>query len=148
MAIKQFDPKKVIITVKPIVAAGLGAITLRSPADGEFILVSYDEDAVAKHISADGTGRFVDIANTGGVCTWTGSDYSVSHPLLTALEKTKTPFSVSVVDKTSTTRVFFTDSARVQKVPDLAMGKEIGDNAWPFTFIQGEIFHGAPSEIS
>ena len=148
MAKKQFDPNKVSVSLTPIASAGLASITMRDFGADEYINLSFDEDKVTKHVGVDGGGAFIINRNKGGICTITLAMYSPSNDSIMDLDKTETPFALSITDKATTAGIFFADEARLQKIPDFTRAKEIQEIQYAFTFLSGTLYHSGVDTIS
>ena len=138
MGFKQYDPKKVIMTV--------GTTTVRGFADGEMINIEYTEDQRSKHIGTGGEGRHIKNQNLSGVCSFKLSDYSPTNAAFQTIHNADTEVPITIVDKTSIGSGFFAASCMVQKVPAFARGKEATEPEWMFQFIKGEITHSGAIE--
>lgn len=138
MALKQYDPNKVSVII--------GTATMGYFAEGEMVTVEFEEDFNTKHIGTDGQGRHVVNANRSGTVTVRLADYSPSNAILTALETSNVPFPITVTDKTSTADLFFAESCKIMKLPNMVKGKEAVELEWTFQFIRGTMAHTGAAE--
>lgn len=114
----------------------------------ESITATFDEDAVTKHVSANGDVRLVLNNNKSGSITLVLSASSTAGPKIELLRKSGIQFPIACADKTATvgTGYFLADGCMVQKVPDFVREKEEGTNDWTFICGTLEIVHASAAD--
>lgn len=129
MAMRTYDPKKVLLTV------GVGTIT--GYADGTFIKVSRDEEAFTKKVGADGEVTRAKSNNQAGSIEITLDLASPSNDALSALatadELTNTgavPVSLLLIGNSSGKPLVATEAGWVKKKPDMGFSKKAEDRTW------------------
>lgn len=133
MAFKAYDPTKVTVTV--------GGVAMSAFADGEMVTVEFSSDFHTKHIGTDGQGRHVKTADRSGMVTIRLAAYSPSNAVLTAVDVADVPVPITVTDKRSLADLFFAESCKLVKLPNMVKGKEEAEYEWQFQFINGKMTH-------
>lgn len=127
MAVKTYNPKKVIVTF-------LGA-QLSGFAEGSFVSVE-SNDLFTKHIGSDGEGCRTQNADRSGSCTLTLMQSSASNDFLTAASLTDQRTSLgtgplSITDGSGRTVVLAAE-AWIAKRPNSEFSNEAGSREWRF----------------
>lgn len=138
MAVKTYDPKKVVVS--------FGGAPLTGFAPGTFVEITYDEDAWTKMVGADGEGARARNANRGGKVKVTLMQTSVSNDVLSGY---------FVADRdlgTGALPLFVKDllgrslavavTAWIMKAADVKFGKELDTREWTFDTDNLEVFVG------
>ena len=133
MPTKQFDPKKVSVSI--------GGIPCRMFADGTMITVSYVVDKRSLHIGSDGFGRHIKTADASCLMTVRLASYSPTNAALTTLDALDEPAPIAITDTSSNADLFFSDSCALRKIPDMVKGTEETPNEWVYQCISGQILH-------
>jgi len=133
MAFKQYDPKKVSVTV--------GATPMRAFADGSMIVAEYTTDKRSVHVGTDGNGRHIKSADESGSITIRLASYSPSNAALLALDALDEPYPITVTDNSSNADLFFAESCALRKVPNMEKSNVEVPTEWIFNFTRGEIAH-------
>lgn len=140
MALKQYDPRDVIVT--------WGSILFRGFSDGTFVTIEYDEDAVSKHTGAKGDVTATISANRGGMSTVTLGQASPVNDQLSAIAAIqrqqgaglqKYPFMVKHINGTTLASAA---EAWIKKQPNTEFGDDHSPREWPFDFAELEMFVG------
>ena len=126
--VKNYDPKKFIITFGGIPATGF--------ADGTFISVTSPSQTFTKIVGADGeVARAKGNDNTNEVTitllqtSLTNDYFSSIHKIDKATNQGK--LILAIVDLEGTT-IMSWSQAWIRQLPDTERSKEIGENAWIF----------------
>lgn len=133
MPFKQFDPKKVSVSI--------GGVPCRAFADGTMVTVEYLVDKRSLHVGADGNGRLIKTAD--GSCTVTVrlASYSATNAALLALDKADAEVPIAITDTSSSADLFFAETCALQKIPNMVKGTEETPNEWTYLCVRGEIVH-------
>lgn len=139
MADKQvFDTTKVSVIV--------GGVTISGWADGDMVIAEYDAVQTTKHIGNGGEGRLIDNKDKSGKCTVRVAEYGSVNAALSLIAEVGLPVPIIVTDKTSVGDLFFTTSAKLEKIPALKKGAEQNMLEWVFIFISGNIVHSGAND--
>ena len=133
MPFKQFDPKKVSVSI--------GGVPCRAFADGTMVTVSYLVDKRSVHVGADGNGRIIKTADESCTLTVRLASYSPTNAALIALDKLDEPVPIAVTDTSSNADLFFAEACSLQKIPDMVKGTEETPLEWTYLCVRGEIVH-------
>jgi hypothetical protein len=135
---KEYDPKKVIVTV--------GGVTIKGFADGTMVTSEYTEPQRSMQIGATGEGRHIRKADRSGTTTMRLFDSSVSNAVLSAFDIADVPVPLLIADKTSNADVVVASSAMVQKVPASEKGAEMATLEWVLQWTSGLITHSGAKD--
>lgn len=138
MPIKQYDPKKVSVSV--------GGVPVSGFADGDMVTVEFTVDKRSMHVGTDGNGRHIKSADESGTVTVRLASYSPSNAALFALDLADEPHPIAVTDKSSSADLFFSESCTLRKVPNMVKGAEETPLEWIYQFTKGEIVHSGAEE--
>ena len=140
MALKQYDPRDVIVTWGPILFRGF--------SDGTFVTIEYDEDATTKHVGAKGDVTVTVSANRSGMGTVTLGQASPVNDQLSAILAIqrqpgaglqKYPFMMKHVNGTT---LASSAEAWIKKSPNGEFGDDHSPREWPFDFADLEMSVG------
>ena len=139
MPADTYDPASVIVT--------WGSLTLSGFAPDTFCNVEREENAVTKTIGADGFGCYTINRNRSGTVTVTLMQSSATNRVLSraAIQDEITgdvSYPLTVRDIRSDETLCVAHSARIQKMPASAFGKELGTREWVFTSLKIDISVG------
>ena len=135
---QQYDPSKVLVTI--------GGVVAKAFASGSMVVAKFAEDLNSVHVGTDGEGRHVVNKNRSGTFSIKLADYSPTNDAIQLLADLDQPFPIMIVDKTSLAAVAFSDSCKVQTLPDFERGKEATELEWVFSFVKGTIKHSGAKE--
>ena len=140
MPLKQYDPEKVIIT------AGLpgAGFTVRDWVSATFA-PSVDKRSLS--ISTTGGGRHIKSADQSGVLTIVLKDFSITNTTFEALDAAEQPFPISMIDKTSNGKVFFSDDTMVRRDPDLDFQADPTDVTWTLQCVKATAVQAGAAEV-
>ena len=133
MPYKQFDPKKVAVSI--------GGVPCRAFADGTMITVETIVDKRSLHVGSDGQGRHIKTADESCLVTLRLASYSPTNAALIALDQADEPFPIAITDASSSADLFFSDSSTVRKIPNMVKGTEENPLEWIFQCVKGQIIH-------
>lgn len=128
MALRQYDPKSVLIV--------LGAIPVSGFADGTFCAIEFREDAFMLQIGADGEGARSRSNDRSASITFTLQQTSQSNALLSALHVTDiaSPGGAGcvplLVKDALGNSIFAAEKAWIVKMPVSEYGREAGTREW------------------
>lgn len=138
MAVKTYDPKSLSIIVGGHIVSGLD--------DGEFVKVTRNNDAYTTKVGADGEASRTKNNDKSGTIEITLLQSSASNDVLSGFalaDEINNGGQVPVLMRDANgTTVVATDSAWVKKMPDLSMGKELGNRTWVLECGSMDIFVG------
>lgn len=136
----QYDARDVTVT--------WGEIELDGASEGDFVTITYDEDAVKKTVGAQGYVVATINANDGGKITWTGSQGTPTHDRLSAIAALQRRKGAGLVKKpimvrhNNGTTIALGAEAWIMKVPDTTFGAEHKDREWGFDIAHLDAFIG------
>ena len=138
MALRTYDPKKVIVIV--------GVVPIGGFADGSFITVSRANDTFSKVSGADGVVSRAKSNDKSGEISITLSQTSPSNDVLSLIAQADELTNNGVVpiwirDSSGRTNLL-SAFAWVRKPPDVEFGKEITDREWMFDAVDIDFFVG------
>ncbi|TDX43704.1 phage structural protein [Orenia marismortui] len=120
---KQYDPKKVSVTVAGFVLTGFGEDT--------FITGSRSSDKRTTHVSAKGEVTFSKSADDTGEVTFTLKHNSPGNAMLKRLYNSDDEFQFACVDANIDGDIGVAGSRCVVKtLPDFERGAEVGEVEW------------------
>lgn len=127
MSVKQYDPGSVVVVFGPLILTGY--------ADGTFVLVDRDEDAVTKKVGADGEATRVRNRNKCGSVVVTLMQSSASNLELSAAlkadELAENGITLPVIVKDNGGNSLHTaQDAWIKKTPASEYAKELGQREW------------------
>ena len=126
MALRTYDPKKVIIVI--------GGYPMGGFADGEFVNVIRSGDAFSKSVGADGDTTRVKSNDKSGEMTLTLSQTSPSNDVLSGISRADELGNAGVVPvkvkDLSGRSEFVSAFAWIRKIADSPNGKEISNIEW------------------
>ena len=140
MGYLRVDPTKVSVN--------LGGVPLRGFADGDMIVIDYDDDWVDVHSGTQGEYAFVLKPGRKGTITIRLAAYSAANAPLTVFSKapaTALPFFTG--DKSSTADFFTTPAAMLSKMPTYTKSGDAVMNEWVYKFGSGEMAHTGAKEV-
>ena len=136
MAVKTYDPKKVILL--------MGGVRLSGFADGTFVEVTRDEDSFTKKVGADGETARARSNNKGGSIKITLLQTSPSNAVLSAYlaadESTNEGVKPVTVKDLSQVNTFFSASGWIKKPADAKYSKEIETREWTIDVANLEMY--------
>lgn len=141
MAVKTYDPKKLLITFAGVPVEGL--------ADGTFLSVERNNDSFQLMVGADGEGARAKSNDNGGTATLTLIQTSKTNSIFSAFSALDeasgdgvAPFSVKDL---SGDTVIFAASAWIKKPATAEFGREISNREWVIESDNFTIFSGGQS---
>jgi hypothetical protein len=138
MAVKTYDPKKVVVSV--------GGVPISGYADGTFVNISRQNDAFTSVAGADGEVSRAKSNDKRGEMTLTLLQTSLSNDVLSGIaqldEKSNLGVVPVIVKDISGLSTYFAGSAWIKKMPDSGFGKEIENREWVFELAEMEVFVG------
>jgi len=138
MAVKNYDPKNIILTV--------GTQALGGFADGTYVEMEFDDDFFKKKVGVDGEVTRIKTNNFCGQFRFSLDQASPSNDHLSTLmllDKASNAgvVPVSMVDKNGTTKVV-SASAWVKKSPNASFSGDSENREWVIDCGQTEAFIG------
>lgn len=138
MGVKTYDASQVQVI--------LGAVPLVGAADGQFCNVTWDEDDYGKTTGADGEVSRHRMNNDSSTVTLTLLQTSDTNDLLMGYalaDRTNNSgvFSLMIKDMNGRS-LFVTDSAWVQRKPDMTFSKETETREWTIATGRATVFIG------
>lgn len=138
MAVKTYDPKKVILTV--------GGAPISGYADGTFIKASRLNDTFTSVAGADGEVSRSKSNDKRGEIVITLIQTSLANDILSGIaqidERTGLGVVPVILKDLSGLTTLFTGSAWVKKPADFERGKEIANTEWTLECADLDIFNG------
>ncbi len=138
MAIKTFDPKKVIIAI--------GGVSMSGFADGSYIKVARDGDSFMKKVGVDGEVSRARNNDRSGSIVLTLMQTSASNDVLSAFnnvdEQTNDGIVPVLITDLSGRSTFFSGYAWIKKPADSEFGKEVGTREWTLDTGSVDVFVG------
>lgn len=128
--LRQYDPRDVIVTWGPLLLQGF--------SDGTFVSAEYDEDAVTKHVGAQGAVTATVSANRGGKVTVTIGQASPTNDALSLIAAAQRQPGAGLqrhalmVKHVNGTTLIAAAEAWIQKVPNTEFGAEHAAREWIF----------------
>ena len=135
MAYKQYDPKKVAVSVGGVPIVGLMSVVF-----------DFANDKRSMHIGTDGNGRHIKSADESGTCKVEITSYSPSNAALLALDLADEPIPIVVMDKSSSADLATAESCTLRKIPPMTKGAEETPLEWLYQFTKGKIVHSGAEE--
>lgn len=125
-AVRQYDPKKVIITFGGAIMSGF--------ADGTFLTVTRREDAWSLQIGTDGEGTRSKSNNRSGSFELVLMQSSSSNDVLSALaeadELTNAGVFPALVKDVNGSSLYSAETAWIVKIADSEFGRDAGPRTW------------------
>jgi len=123
-----YNPKDVKVTINGIPVTGFSEGT-------DVIAVVYDTDFVEDKVGVTGEGAFVEHNDKRAGINLKLLATSLFNDVLSGLAAANTEFAMSIEDTGGTT-LAAGSACRIQKLPDIAFGNEIGERDWPIRSLE------------
>jgi hypothetical protein len=127
MTIKTYDPANVVLTVGGAIISGYG--------EGTMVVFDRDEDAMTKHVGADGEVSRTKNANYSGSAAITLKATSNSNAVLGSyalLDELDSSGVVPMILKDNLGHTLFASECWVRKAPSMEWAKELSEREWVF----------------
>ncbi len=142
MAAKHYNPKDVVIIFGPVIVEGI--------ADGTFVEVEPNEDAVSLYIGGDGKGTRAMSNNRSGTVKVTLSQASKTNEQLSVQHEIDRStgggvWPLMIKDLNGTT-LFTAATAWVKRQPNASFGTKIETRQWVLESDDLKPFHGSAGD--
>lgn len=138
MAVRTYDPKKVLVII--------GGVPMGGFADGEFVSVERSSDAFAKVTGADGITSRAKSNDRSGTMVLTLAQTSPSNRVLSGFALADEVANAGVVPilikDAGGDSVYVSGFGWVKKQPPSTFAKEIGNRAWNLDLADLDVFTG------
>lgn len=136
----QYDPIRVTAT--------WGGIPVQGYADGTFIMIEYDEDAVVKTVGSQGTVTATINGNRAATATLTLVQGSLTNSLFSPLVASARPRGAALVVRPFMLKdlngetVALASEAWIQKMAPAEYGKDASNREWTIAMAELTMFNG------
>ncbi len=117
-----YNPKDIKVTLNGVPVTGFSE-------GSDVIQVAYDTDFVEDKVGVTGEGAFVEHNDKRATITLKLLATSLMNDVMSGLVSANTEFSASIEDARGNT-IGAGAACRVQKLPDVSFGNEIGEREW------------------
>lgn len=136
----SYDPSQVIVSI--------GGVTLSGFSDGDAIIARRSEDAYSMRAGNDGGVGRARNPNMSGEFEFKLLQTSAVNAALSALVATDDltnqglpTFPISIFDGSGAS-LAVASACWIKTVPEMTMGKEVGERTWVFSAADLRLFHG------
>jgi hypothetical protein len=117
-----YNPSDILVTVNGVPVTGY--------SDGTDVIgVDYESDFVGDAVGVTGEGAFVEMNDHRATITLKLLATSLMNDVLSGLVAANTEFAMSMTDERGTT-IAAGAACRIQKLPVVAFGNEVGEREW------------------
>lgn len=138
MAVKNYDPKQVVVSI--------GGAIMQGYADGTFVTVTRLNDAFTSHAGADGEVSRAKSNDRRGEMVLTLAQTSLSNDVLSGVaavdERTGNGIIPIAIKDLSGTTTYFSGSGWIRKIADGSFSKEIENREWTIDLASMDAFIG------
>jgi hypothetical protein len=145
---KQINLKDVTISIITLLH---GTHTFNDKAKGDYVSVTFNEDAIKELVGADGEVTWALNPNETGVITLTATEGSDLNRFLSDVYNTskftgKLGFAITVKQNATGTR-YWANVATIKKHADLGHSDEVSTRSWPITCVKLQVRIKTPQDV-